>query len=577
MKSLENLENEYIGKPFGKTDIESVELVETVEVSKIPTIKQTIIEVTSEGTETLPIIFTGKYITNALRQSNYDTESALSELVDNSIDAEADIINIVIPSKEELKSGKKAILIQDDGFGMSLEELKRSFSFGSDREYSIDDIGNYGIGMKAAMAYLSQYVTVETKREDDNFVSVAVWDIDNNPLNINFFQKKNTDKNFIKGTKIQMHCKWGDTKKSRLEDFSHTQPAYITKLFAARYFKALDKIKTSPNGDSLPKMKILINGSEVIPFDPLYRSDKNTKNYSEDIEILVDGTTHRISFEGYFIGYVEPNGFDKKREDQRPGFSIDKQGVYLSLNNKYIQIGGNWLGCKQIHNSLNSTRVEVQIPKELIEYFGISMNKNSVINIKHSSEETSLSTHSEKKKIIDQLNIIASWGTKLAKELSDKTPKNTTDDQEKQAEEFTKHLNNKIKKNLGLTKPSDNVNKLPETAKNKPVSKGGTKNRPTDLKYNKDLFRLDFFEGDKSGSFWKLEREGKKTVMMINSNHSFYDKYINNENSTLIVELLCAMAMSELQTYTHDTAIEEWEDFWFSVSRWINKLNPKDI
>ena len=115
------------------------------------------------------------------------------------------------------------------------------------------------------------------------------------------------------------------------------------------------------------------------------------------------------------------------------------------------------------------------------------MNKNSVINIKHSSEETSLSTHSEKKKIIDQLNIIASWGTKLAKELSDKTPKNTTDDQEKQAEEFTKHLNNKIKKNLGLTKPSDNVNKLPETAKNKPVSKGGTKNRPTDLKYNKDL------------------------------------------------------------------------------------------
>lgn len=562
MKSLETLENECI--------------VETVEVSKIPTIKQTIIEVTSEETETLPIIFTGKYITNALRQSNYDTESALSELVDNSIDAEADIINIVIPSKEELKSGKKAILIQDDGFGMSLEELKRSFSFGSDREYSIDDIGNYGIGMKAAMAYLSQYVTIETKREEEDFVSVAVWDIENNPLNIKFFKKKNTDKNFIKGTKIQMYCKWGDSKKSRLEDFSHTQPAYIIKLFAARYFRALDRTKTSPTGDSLPKMKILINGCEIIPFDPLYRLSKDVKNFREDIEILVDNTKYNIVLDGYFIGNVEPAGFDRKRDDQRPGFTMDRQGVYLLLNNKYIQIGGNWLGCKQIHNSLNSTRVEIEIPKELIEYFGISMNKNSVINIKNNSEETSLSTHSEKNKIINNLSIIANWGTKEFFDLKSKIPKNTTDDQEKQANEFTKNLNEKVKKNLGLTKPSENINKLPETSKKTPVSKGGTKDRPNDLKYNKELFRIDFFDGEKLGSFWKLEREGKKTVILINSKHSFYSKYINTENSSLIIELLCAMAMSELNTYTNDKAVEDWEDFWFNVSRWINKFNPKE-
>lgn len=574
MKSLEKLENECIGMPFRKADIESVELIETVEVSKIATVKQRTIKV--KNGEVLQVKFTPKYITNALRQSNYDTESALSELVDNSIDAEADIINIVIPSKEELKSGKKAIIIQDDGFGMSLYELKKSFSFGSDRDYSIDDIGNYGIGMKAAMAYLSQYVTVETKREEDDFVNIAVWDIEKNPLNIVFETIKNEDKSFIKGTRIQMYCKWGDTKKSRLEDFSHTQPAYVTKLFAARYFKALDKIKTSPTGDSLPKMKILINGSEIIPFDPLYRSNKGVKNFREDIEILVDNVKHNIILDGYFIGNVEADGFDRRRDDQRPGFTIDKQGVYLLLNNKYIQIGGNWLGCRQLHNGTNATRVEIEIPKELIEYFGISMNKNSVINIKHNSEETSLSTHSEKNKIINNLNIIANWGSKEASKMKAEIPKNTTDNQEKQADEFTKHLNEKVKKNLGLTKPSENINKLTETAKKTPVSKGGTKNRPNDLKYNKELFRIDFFDGEKLGSFWKLEREGKKTVILINSKHSFYLKYINTENSSLIIELLCAMAMSELNTYTNDKALEDWEDFWFNVSRWITKFNPKE-
>ena len=577
MKSLENLENEYIGTPFGKTDIESVELVETVEVSKIPTIKQTFIEVDSEQSETLPIIFTGKYITNALRQSNYDTESALSELVDNSIDAEADIINIVIPSKEELKSGKKAILIHDDGFGMSLEELKRSFSFGSDREYSIDDIGNYGIGMKAAMAYLSQYVTVETKREDDNFVSVAVWDIDNNPLNINFFQKKNTDKNFIKGTKIQMHCKWGDTKKSRLEDFTHTQPAYITKLFAARYFKALDKIKTSPNGDSLPKMKILINGSEIIPFDPLYRLDENVKNFREDIEILVDNKKYTIILDGYYLGYVEPDGFDNVKKSNSYGkFTYDRQGVYLLLNNKYIQIGGNWLGCRQPQHAINATRIEVEIPKELIEYFGISMNKNSVINLKNSSEETSLSTHSEKGKVINAINMIATLGLKAAAEQSEKEKKNISLEKIDQANDLTKNLNKKVK-DIGLTKPSEGINKLPETLKKTITPKGGTKDRPSDLKYNKELFRIDLFEGEKLGSFWKLERDGKKTIICINSSHAFYDKYINSESSALIIELLCAMAISELNTYTDDSSQDNWEEFWFNVSRWVNKFNTKEI
>jgi hypothetical protein len=576
MKSLENLENEYIGTPFGKTDIESVELVETVEVSKIPTIKQTFIEVDSES-DNFSIegtVITPKYVTNSLRQSNYDTESALSELVANSIDAEADIINIVIPSKEELKSGKKAILIHDDGVGMTLDQLKKSFSFGSNREYSIDDIGHYGIGMKAAMAYLSQHVTIETKRKDDDFISVAIWDIDNDPLNRTFLTKKNDDENFISGTKIQMYCKWGDTKKSRLEDFSHTQPAYITKLFAARYFKALDKIKTSPNGDSLPKMKILINGSDIIPFDPLYRLDKNVKNFREDIEILVDNKKYTIILDGYYLGYVEPDGFDKSIK--KNGFTFDRQGVYLLLNGIYIQIGGNWLGCRQAQHAINATRIEVDIPKELIEYFGISMNKNSVINLKNSSEETSLSTHSEKSKVINAINMIATLGLKAAAEQSDKEKKNITLEKIDQANDLTKNLNKKVK-DIGLTKPSEGINKLPETLKKTTTPKGGTKDRPSDLKYNKDLFRIDLFDGEKLGSFWKLEREGKKTIICINSNHAFYDKYINSESSALIIELLCAMALSELNTYTDDSAQDNWEEFWFNVSRWVNKFNIKEI
>ena len=543
-------------------------------------IKERIIDIQVDQTEVLPIQFNPKYITNSLRQSNYDTESALSELVDNSIDAESNVINISIPSKNDLQSGKKAILIYDDGIGMNLEQLKESFSFGSNRQYSVDDIGNYGIGMKAAMAYLSQYVLLETKHENSNIVNIAIWDIDNDPLNIRFFQEENDDETFISGTRIQMYCKWGESKHSRLEHFSHTQPAYVIKKFAARYFNALNKMKTSPEGNSLPKLDININGLSIIPFDPLYRNDKNVKNNNQDVRINVNDIEHYIKIDGYYLGYTEPNGFDKKIptkiNPRGSGFSLDDQGVYLLLNNKYIQIGGNWLGCRQAQHYLNTTRVEVEIPKELIEYFGISMNKNSIINLKLNSEETSLTNHSEKQIIIDAITSIGKWGEKLVSQQREQQKVNISEDNNKIAEELTKQLNKKVKE-IGLKKPSKGLEKLPSSSKETTEPKGGTKDRPDGLKYNDDIFKIDFFEGNKNDNFWRLDREGRKTVISFNSSHVFYDKYINNENSGIMLEFLCAMAQSELNSYLRGHEYDEWEKFWHEVSGWISTFSKEQI
>jgi hypothetical protein len=568
MKSLENLENEYIGTSFGKTDIESVELVETVEVSKIPTIKQTIIEVDSENVEVLPTEFTKKYVTNSLRQSNYDTESALSELVDNSIDANADIINIVIPSKEELKSGKKAILIHDDGEGMTLDELKKSFSFGSNREYSSGDIGNYGVGMKSAMAYLSQYVTVETKRKDDDFVSVAIWDIDNDPLNRKFFTKNNDDKNFISGTKIQMYCKWGDTKKSRLEDFSHTQPAYVKKIFSARYFRAFDKIKTSSGGDSLPKLRIIINGSDIIPFDPLYRKDDKVRRVNKEVEIKYEGKNYPIKVDGYYIGEATLTGFDKSDSDTT---LYKRQGIYLLLNDKYIQVGGSWLGVRQPQHGANYMRVEIEIEKDLIEYFGISNNKNSIIDLNHNSEESSLSSHSEKNKLITAIREVYNEGDRIAKKLrkAKKADSLSSEEQNNQAEKFTEVLNKKLKK-IGL-------NKLAERPKNKKEPKGGTKVRPKGLKYDK---RLVIINHDNSkiatDPFFDIEMDEdlNKVFLELNVVHPFYNKYINVENGGDMIEFLGAIALAQVQAETFDDMAESRsKEFWSDVSKFLNRFS----
>ena len=537
-------------------------------------LKEETIEVSRERIETeVQLRITPKYITSALRQSNYDTESAISELVDNSKDAQADRIDISIPSKEDLKTGRNPISVYDDGNGMTMEELQKSFSLGSERQYSVDDIGNYGIGMNAAMAYLSQYVVLKTKKEDEDLVSVAVWDIERKPLNISFYTEENKDKSFVKGTRIDMFTKHGNSDRSRLEDFSHTQPAYVTKLFAARYYKAITSKNISPNGEDLPGLSININENPIRPFDPLYRKDKQVKHIEEKACITVHGEEYEISINGYYIGRVEKEGFDK---GERNKFSLERQGIYMLLNDKYIQIGGGWLGCRQLHNGLNALRVEMEIPKELIEYFGISMNKNTAVNIEHDSEETSVSRHSEKKKISAAIKRIVSWGDNEAKKDKSAQKVSNTEEENKIAEELSKHINAKSKE-AGLKKHSKGIENLPESPKEKREHKGGTKNRRSGLVYNKDIFDISFYEDEKNNSFWKLERSGGKLNIEFNKNHVFYEKFITAENNKLVIELLTAMAKAETEFYDLEgRGVADCEEYWHQVSRWLSKFSKTE-
>lgn len=508
------------------------------------------------------------YILRSLRNNNYDTESAISELVDNSIDAHANNITISIPSKEDLRVGSKPIIISDDGDGMSMSELQSSFDLGSTREYTSDDIGIYGSGMKASSAYLSQYTMVETKKEGDILKNVAIWDIENKPLLIDYYTVE--DKKIKKGTKITLFTKYaGNSSPSRLENFTHTQAAYIKKKSGTRYYHAITSEKISPDAKSLPKLKININGSEIIPSDPMHRDDSNVKTWFEEVKVNIDEVEYKIDIKGYYLGYI-----DKKSSDSREsGHSFDKQGVYLLLSNKYIQLGGGWLGARQSQHGLNETRVEVSVPKELIEYFGISVNKNSSVDIAHSSEENQLSVHSEKKHIVDAINRIASWGLQEAIIKRNKAKSKNPDDK-KQAATMSLDINQKFKK-IGLSKQGPGLDKLPNRVpKNNENDEKKQKERKSGLTYNKDLFVIDFHNGSKESKFWNLEREGRKVVISFNKEHAFYDKYLNNENRDIMVEFLCAMAMSEMNTYQNsEHAMDDWNHYWYNVSVWVDKLS----
>lgn len=79
--------------------------------------------------------------------THHTIESAMADLVDNSIDAGATEVTIqIVTSKGRLS----AILVLDNGSGMDSPTVDRAMKLGGRRDYAVGDLGHFGVGLKAA-------------------------------------------------------------------------------------------------------------------------------------------------------------------------------------------------------------------------------------------------------------------------------------------------------------------------------------------------------------------------------------------------------------------------------------------
>ena len=85
-------------------------------------------------------------LTRSLRDIGYSFESAIADLVDNSIAADATKIKISIVFDGKASS----ISLIDNGNGMNAAEIDEAMRFGSRRSYRTGELGRYGLGLKTA-------------------------------------------------------------------------------------------------------------------------------------------------------------------------------------------------------------------------------------------------------------------------------------------------------------------------------------------------------------------------------------------------------------------------------------------
>ncbi|OKI99259.1 ATP-binding protein [Kitasatospora sp. CB01950] len=106
---------------------------------------------TNQTPNVIPVMLSGQALTS-LRESGYTLSTAIGEVVDNSIEAKANSVQILL--EETTKGRKKAIdrvIVIDDGIGMDDDILQHYLQLGySTRFMSEKTIGKFGIGAKLA-------------------------------------------------------------------------------------------------------------------------------------------------------------------------------------------------------------------------------------------------------------------------------------------------------------------------------------------------------------------------------------------------------------------------------------------
>jgi hypothetical protein len=119
-------------------------------------------------------------ILGSLRSIGYNLKTALSDIIDNSIAAEAKRIEIVNNDLSKNIDSLEWIAIVDDGLGMTIESMIKALTLGGEgieQERNAQDLGRFGLGLKTASFSQCRKLTLISKKKNEG-VNTLVFDID---------------------------------------------------------------------------------------------------------------------------------------------------------------------------------------------------------------------------------------------------------------------------------------------------------------------------------------------------------------------------------------------------------------
>ena len=125
--------------------------------------------------ETVPLIPDPARTMEGLRDMGYSFETAVADLVDNSIAANATTVDVSVQLDFR---GQVRLAIADNGHGMDRKHLVEAMTYGSVRRPDPASLGKFGLGLKTASTAWCRRLSVISRPSSQVSPMMATWDLD---------------------------------------------------------------------------------------------------------------------------------------------------------------------------------------------------------------------------------------------------------------------------------------------------------------------------------------------------------------------------------------------------------------
>lgn len=312
-----------------------------------------------------------------MRDLGYSLETAVADIVDNSISANATAIDIVC----DLSVAKPSLTILDNGWGMSSSEIVEAMRHGTanpKQARSPKDLGRFGLGLKTAS--FSQCRTLTVASAKDGSLSGAVWSLDRIDSlddwmlsilddeeigDLGFSERLRENGTVVMWTDLDRLFE--DETGVRRDEIVNEKLDVVEKHLSLVFHRFLaGELK------GRKKIAISLNGHPVAAFDPFCRKNSATQILPE--EVVYVGET-AVQMQPFILPHhsrltASEYDFYQSRSD-----FISNQGAYIYRNGR-LMAWGDWFRLIPKGEATKLARVQIDFPNSLDESWTIDIKKS---------------------------------------------------------------------------------------------------------------------------------------------------------------------------------------------------------
>ena len=509
---------------------------------------------------------------DSLRGSGYSLNAAIADIVDNSISANASIVNVRfnLNFTDASAAGVAAISISDNGDGMDKDGILNALKYGAAPRTDAKSLGKFGIGLKLASTAFAKIVTVTSRKKGDSEILSGILDLDfiaqkRAPVILVVNPRSDSVEaieeisNGGSGTVVE----WTLMDRLKLNQYQRRSAqvsAYEDQLQELRdHLGTVFQRYINPPEANSTNVQIFVNDIPVEAWDPFCVDVVSKPEFEK--QIVAENGTVLMNLRGFVLPRID--GFPNHDRFAAARISLNYQGIYVYRENRLIE-GPVWLDKTARDLHYNGARIDASFTHEADELLGLNFQKDSITGGSEIQQE------------------IKEFSTKVRKAANEKHRSRTTADAVDSSGALHGTSSAGVEKNIGRLE-TVTVTETDES-KGEVAIDAGLGEEPRRL-------RIAFPEESGIGNFEVLSNLDDGVLwtpfystatghigVQLNAGHDFYKKaYVANKGDSNIIQaidyLIWSIAQAEADYSARDrTFADAFDDFKVQVSRNLKRL-----